>query len=421
MRRVSTVVCKKQVREYMNKSKQKKWIHYRHKVITWVAQQVLRPFCRVRFGVQVEPFREEGNRQYLVLMNHQNPFDQFFVGVAFRQPLYYVATEDIFSLGWISSLLRYLLAPIPIKKQAGDLQAVMTCLRVAKEGGSIAMAPEGNRTYSGRTEYMNPAVVKLAKKLKMPIALFRIEGGYGVQPRWSDVVRRGAMRAYVSRVIEVDEVAAMTDEEFYRSICDGLYMDDHKLAREFRHPKQAEYLERAFYVCPDCGLSTFESHGDIVKCLRCGKTVRHLPHLELEGVDGTFPYRTVGEWYDAQKAFVNALDTGAYREKPMFRDEARVTRVIPYKKKVPFKSWAKLALYGDRITIDEGTAEELVLPFDEVAAAAVLGRNKTNIYHDGQIYQFKGDKRFNALKYVNLYYRHKNIAKGDESETYLGL
>ena len=105
--------------------------------------------------------------------------------------------------------------PIPIKKQSTDLKAVMNCMKVAKEGGTIAMAPEGNRTFSGKTEYMNPAVARLAQKLKLPIAIFRIEGGYGVHPRWADDVRKGKMRAYVSRVIEPEEYKQMSDEELF--------------------------------------------------------------------------------------------------------------------------------------------------------------------------------------------------------------
>ena len=178
--------------------KQKQWTHPRHKVITEIARFLLAPYCRWRYGITVEPFAAQGDRPYLVLYNHQTPFDQFFVGMAFQGPIYYMATEDIFSLGWISSVLKWLVNPIPIRKQTTDIQAVMNCMRIAREGGTIAIAPEGNRTYSGRTEYMNPAIGGLVKKLKLPVALLRIEGGYGVEPRWSSVIRKGKMKAYVS-------------------------------------------------------------------------------------------------------------------------------------------------------------------------------------------------------------------------------
>ena len=270
-----------------NKTKKKKkkkqpWMKKRHAVITAVAKVVARPFIVRKYNVKIEKFKEQGNRQYLILMNHQTAFDQFFVGMAFKGPVYYVASEDLFSKGWVSSLIKFLVEPIPIKKQTTDVRAVMNCIRVAREGGSICIAPEGNRTYSGRTEYMSPAIIPLAKKMGMPILLYRLEGGYGVLPRWGDVVRRGKMRCYVSRVIMPEEYKAMTDEELYEVVKEGLYVNEACVDGEYRHRKTAEYLERLLYVCPHCGLSTFESHGDTVTCTACGRKARYTPTKELE-------------------------------------------------------------------------------------------------------------------------------------------
>ena len=82
---------------------------------------------------------------------------------------------------------------------------------------------------------------------------------------------------------------------------------------------------------------------------------------------------------------------------------------------------AEIRLYGDRVVIDEGTDNAFVLPFEEISAASVLGRNKLNIYHDKHVYQLKGSKRFNALKYVNIYFRYKNMTRGDTDGKFLGL
>ena len=166
----------------MEKKKQKKWIRPRHYAVRRFLAWPFWIYTRLVYKMHVEPFRQQEKRPYLILLNNQTHFDQFFAGLAFKGPVYYRATEDIFSLGWISSVIRWLVAPIPIKKQTTDVNAVMTCIRVAREGGTICIAPEGNRTYSGRTEYMNPAIAALAKKLRVPIALFRIEGGYGAEP-----------------------------------------------------------------------------------------------------------------------------------------------------------------------------------------------------------------------------------------------
>ncbi len=398
--------------------KKEKWMKYRHRVVRNIAFFLLYPYCRLVYGLRADRFKEQGDRAYLILMNHQTPFDQFFVGISFKRPVYYLATEDLFSNGWISSLIRWLIAPIPIKKQTTDVSAVMKCIRVAREGGTIAICPEGNRTYSGKTEYMNPAIAGMAKKLKLPIALYRIEGGYGVQPRWSDKVRKGKIRCYVSRVIQPEEYATMTNEELFAAIEEGLAVNEAVSDGIYKSNHRAEYLERAIYVCPDCGLSEFESNGNFVECKKCHKKVEYGADKRLTGVGFDFPFAYVSDWYDYQKEFVCSLDVTQYVTEPLYRDAAGIHQVIVNKRKICLCKNAQLELYGDRVVIGGG---EWVMPFDQVSAMSVLGRNKLNIYYDDKVYQVKGGKRFNALKYVNLYFRYKNIIKGDIDGKFLGL
>lgn len=402
------------------RTKKKPWIRFRHRVTTEVLRVFLTPYVKLKYRIKIDRFAEQEKRPYLVLLNHQTPFDQFFVGMAFRRQIYYLATEDIFSNGWVSSLIRYLVAPIPIQKQTMDVKAVMTCLRVAREGGTIAIAPEGNRTYSGRTEYMSPAIASLARKMKLPIVLFRIEGGYGAEPRWSDVVRKGTMRGYVARVISPEEYASMTDDELFEIIREGLYVDEAVADRAFYHKRSAEYLERLVYVCPYCGLSEFESRGDLVTCKKCNRQIRYLPTKEFEGVGFDFPYRFVADWYDAQKDYVNALDVTEFEEQSISCDAVCLSEVIPYQNKKIISEHTKLTLFGNRIELawEESCR---VFDFSELSAVTVLGRNKLNLYFDNQIYQIKGSKHFNALKYVHIYHRHKNIVKGEVNANFLGL
>ena len=397
----------------------KTWCKRRHVHLRKLLYPLVWLYTHGKYPVKIEKIRRR--EQALILYNHQTALDQFFVGLAFPDPVYYVASEDLFSTGFLAKIMQYLVAPIPIKKQTTDIRAVKTCLRVAREGGSIAIAPEGNRTYSGRSCYINPAIASLAKKLGLPILLFRIEGGYGVHPRWSDKVRRGSMRAYVSQRIDPEELRQMSSEELYRRIREGLWVDEARVDGHYTGSHLAEYLERVFYVCPNCGLSSFESHRDVVRCLRCGCQVRYLPTRELEGVEKPFPYRFPADWYAAQEEFVRGLDPSAYTEKPLFRDTARLFRVIPYSRKETLRKQAEVALYGDRIVLDEGKENELSLPFSELSVVTVLGKNKLNLYHGETLYQLKGGRRFNALKYVQIYTHSKNISRGDTDAKFLGL
>ena len=400
----------------MKKQKKKNWTLPRHKVITALLRYPLSLYCRLVYGLRIPRKNERIRQQSLILLNHQTPFDQFFVGMYCAKPVYYMATEDIFSNGWVSKLIKWLVAPIPIKKQTTDIKAVMNCIKVAREGGNICIAPEGNRTYSGKTEYMNPAIAPMAKKLGLPIVLFRIEGGYGKEPRWSDVVRRGKLEVTISRVISPEEAKAMTNDELTKAIEEGLYVNEACVDREFHHRNLAQYLERAIYVCPECGLSSFESHGDLLACKKCGRQTRYLPTKELQGVGFDSPFRFVNDWYEYQKDFVNAFDPTVFTDKPIYEDRAKVSEVIVYKCKEVLMEDAAVRLFGDRIELGD-----TVLPFEEISTVAVLGKNKLNIYHTDKLYQLKSNKRFNALKYVNLFYRSKNIMRGEPDGKFLGL
>jgi len=104
----------------------------------------------------------------------------------------------------------------------------------------------------------------------------------------------------------------------------------------------------------------------------------------------------------------------------LYHDEASISEVIPSSNKQLIAENAKIILYGDRIQITTDNPP-LLFDFDSTSSVAVLGRNKLNIYYGNKIYQLKGGKRFNALKYVHIYHRYTNITKGAENEQFLGL
>ena len=398
----------------MKDTKKQPWLQRRHRVVRTLLYPIIGPLARLRYGVKID--RCADSRQCLILLNHTTAWDQFFVDLSFRRPIYYMATEDIFSMGWISKVIRWLVAPIPIRKQTTDVQAVMTCLRVAKEGGTLCIAPEGNRTYSGETCYMNPAIAALVKKLGLPIAIYRIEGGYGVQPRWTDVLRRGRMQAGVSRIIEPEEYAEKTPAELASLIERELHLNEAETGGLFFHKRAAEYLERMLYLCPVCGFSTFHSHDDRVRCTRCGLEAQYLPDKTFLGIGSTLPFRTALDWYRWQEDFVNWYNPLSATDKPLYVETARLSEVIVFERKNLLKKSAVVRLFGDRVELDG-----VSYPFSELGAITVLGRNKCNIYTREHLFQLKGDRRFNALKYVQLYHRYKNLTAGDGNGKFLGL
>ena len=393
----------------------KKWTTPRHQVVRHVLYPLIVFLVWFLYGLKVTKFKEEKDRQYLILSNHQTGFDQFYPSAAFRRPIYYVASEDIFSMGFLSKVIIWLQNPIPIKKQVTDIKAVMNCMRVAKEGGNIGIFPEGNRTFSGETGYINPAIGGLAKKLGLPIAFFKIEGGYGVQPRWSDVRRKGKMRAYVASVLEPEEYKSWSNDQLYQYICKQLYQNEANAGDRYQHKNAAEYIERVLYVCPHCGITHFESHGDTLECMKCHRKAKYLPTKEISG-DFQFPFML--DWYNYQQNYINNLNPLELTEEPLTEDRCSLFLVALYSRKQCLAENVELALYGDRIEMTGGFHQ--TFRFDEISTITILGKNKLDVYFGDNVYQIQGDKRFNALKYLNLFHRYKNLASGTD-ETFLGL
>lgn len=402
--------------------KRKKYVKFRHKVVSFILKPFIRIYCYLKYGYTYKKCEQINKRPCLILYNHQTGFDQFFIAIAFKKTPYFVATEDIASLGAISRILKYLVSPISFKKSTQDMRAVKECLWYAREKASIAISPEGNRTYSGKTECMKPSIAKLAKALKYPVVIFKLDGGYGVQPRWSNKVRKGKMTGHVETIIEPSEVEEMTSDELFNLIQEKLFVNESHSLNEYKSKHLAEYLERVLYVCPHCGLTKFHSSGNLVKCLSCEETYEYNSHLEFVSKKGEVPFKDVNEWYEYQKGYLCDLDLNRFSNEVIFMDEVCFSEVIVYCKKNILLEKATIKLYKNRFVINSDDIE-FVFKFEEIQATSVLGKNKMNIYQDDKIYQIKGDVHYNALKYVNFYYYYTNNLKGEnhDHQQFLGL
>lgn len=395
-----------------------KWIKPRHKVIRKLIYPLLGLYVKAKTKIKIEKYREKDKGPFLILYNHQTGFDQFIVANSFAQPIYQVASDDIFSMGILSKIINYASRPIPIKKNVSDISAVKTCIKVAKEGGTIAIAPEGNRTYSGQTCSFNPAIVGLIKMLKIPVLIYKIEGGYNVLPRWADKSRKGKSRAYVSKKISVEEIEKLSKEDLLSLISKELYHNDYDMIENYKGKNRAEYLERIAYVCPKCGLSEFESKGNKIQCKKCSISTEYLQDKSLK-TSKDFSFKTYLEWYKYQENFVNGLDLIANKDILFYQEKVKIFKVIPRKRKFLLDKSSSIKMFGNRYLLYINNQEKETL-FDDLIAVSVLGRNKLNIYHKDEIYQIKGDKRFNAVKYLNFYHRYINQIKQSDSK-FLGL
>ena len=384
--------------EKTTKNKQSVWVKKRHARVFAFLRFAMAGYVRLKFHYRAEK-APIASGPCIILHNHQATMDPFFISKAFRFPVYFVATDDLFNLK-VSPLIRYLAAPIPKSKGTTDLATVKNILRVLKEGGAVGIAPEGNRTFSGwQWETVPFSITKLVKKSNVPLVLFTLCGGYGTDPRWGHSVRKGTK--YVGRVRRIlypEEYKEMSLEELYEIIRRELNVVDADSGERYKSKYRAEYIERALYRCPVCGrVGTIVSKGVRFTCTGCGTGAEYTEQLTFDPPVAGFT--KVYEWYDWERTHIAPylLEGGTFSDRGItFRESVKCKR--------------KVFLDGNALSMDKnelvitGEKERHVFPLAEIDGMAAVMKRKFNFHYHGKIYQVKGPERFSALKYVHAFY-----------------
>lgn len=388
-----------------------KHVKRRHSVFFALARALVAPFLARRYGYKKTVYPSSKHKQYLILSNHQTLLDPALLAMNFKSAVYFIASDTLWNGSFVSRLLMYCFAPIKKRKAMADVSCIRTCLRVAKEGGTIAVFPEGNRSWTDTPLYIDPAICQLVRVLKLPLLLHRFEGGYGVDPRWSGSLRRGAFRGYVARELSIEEIAALSDEALYKIICDTLGVVDAESGSSYASPRRAEYAERLLFVCPRChALSTMHSKGNLISCNKCNLTVYYREDTRLSSPDKDFSFKTLEEWAAFQRETVKSY--ADKKESVSLSDDG----VLLYDKtSEKRKELAKGNLSLSSSALSLGS---LVIPVQDIVSATVVGGKQLVVNTKERSYSFIGDDRFNAIKYVLFFHVLDTSMKEDK---YYGL
>lgn len=98
----------------------------------------------LRYGFRYKMAKLDKKQAYFVMANHQSLLDPALLCMSFRRPLYIVANDSLFNDSLGSRALQHCFAPIEKRKAVADVSCIRTCARVAREGGSVAIFPEGS-------------------------------------------------------------------------------------------------------------------------------------------------------------------------------------------------------------------------------------------------------------------------------------
>ena len=341
-----------------------------------------------------------GDENYLVMANHLTEVDMFMLMAAFPKQMYFVAGEHLLRSKY-GKLMQWLQDPIFEPKGASSLGAVREIIRRTGAGQSVALFPEGSRSFSGETLPLPDSVAKIAKRCGCGLVTYHIEGGYFVAPRWAYTFRVGPMRGKIVRVRSAEEVAATPVGELAEAINRELYENAYETQRKnrFRYygERLAEGLENYLVKCPCCGgFDTLTSSGNSFRCTECGLAGTYTEEGFLEG-DG-LPFDSVCDWGQWAEAETDAYIRSAGDEEVCFRDEDVVLSRIN-------ADHGKQQICSDEITgfKDRFVVGEKVFQFSGITAISMLYYGKSLLFTCNGVYYEITGSRFHAIKYYKLF------------------
>jgi len=377
------------------------WYKKRHQVVLKILGPIFSLYYRIFFGCKIkkEKLPDTGA---VIISNHVTTLDPVLVAIQFDKLAYFMTSKHVFQNRWIGKLLKFLVNPIPKEKiNKSDIAAIKSCMQIARENGSICIFPEGNRTFSGKLSYVDPAIVKLIKRLGKPLIVCNIVGGYGADPRWSNANRRGKMQVFVKKTYSVEQMAQMDNDALYDAIIADMTVDEFAGKERYRNSRRAECLESVAFICPICGAKhTIYTKKHKVYCSSCGMELTYNEDQALSCENGDFPFQYVHQWYDYQLKVLQ--ETDYTDDEKIYEDKIAVYRPELGKKKKLLGSGV-MQLYGSSfcLALDSG---EICLPVEEIDGITLIGNRIMDVYSGEKTFRIRVEHKTNLLKYLHTFY-----------------
>lgn len=372
----------------------------RHQIFYNCVLPFVHVFNKWKFNYKFDSLKEiEG--PYLILANHNLELDPLLIGDAIGKHAYFVASEHLLRKGFVSKLLMYFLKPIIHMKGRQGAKTVKQMLRTLQEGHRVCIFPEGNRSFNGVTMEMQASIAKVAKKAKVKLITYRVEGGYFTQPRWSTNLRKGKIQGRLIHVYEPEQLAQMSDDQISEAIITDLHEDAYETQKrepiQFRGDNLAFGLESTIFTCPKCGeMGKLHSEKDHFYC-DCGFEATYDVYGYLTDKEGK--QYTVTELDRLQREALKQKTINWEADRPLFEDQVTIYRIGANHELIGTEVGSFKA-YLDRL---ECGGESL--DYAGMDGMAIYSRNAMIIHHpsvEGHL-EVKSNMAFNALKYLYLY------------------
>ena len=329
---------------------------------------------------------------YLVVGNHVNFWDPFFIGIFLYHDIQFIASDNIFRTKLFHFLMK-LFGTIPTSKFISDTKTIAQIIRVLKNGGVIGVFPEGNSTWDGRSLRHISTVSRLVHKLKLPVVGIINKGGFLSKPRWARKLRKGKVQLEYKIIFSPEELKQIDADTCKHLMEERIEHKEEEWNKQagipFTGTHKAEYIERTLFVCPQCkSLASFYSQNDTAECRKCGYTFRIDNFGLLQAENSPLAYTSISEWNDWQiQYFAEYLIANKNSDTPLFEEGPAILlkgyRANPLKK----VNTGKAYFYPSGIEFRTTVGNTQFFPIYTIFGENVQNKEKLEFYYDETLFR----------------------------------
>ncbi len=152
-------------------------------------------------------------KPYLIVFNHINMLDHFFMYYALKRKVRGVEREDHFN--WpVYGLMARKVGLVPIAPRGNTASAIRSLARLKEyfeQGVSVVVVPEGTRSYDGKLQPFKKGAFHLAVQTEATIVPMVFVGAYEIMRKHDWVMYPGPLKIYLEDPIPVSSDMNVTE------------------------------------------------------------------------------------------------------------------------------------------------------------------------------------------------------------------
>lgn len=169
------------------------------------AKRWIAPLIRVYHRIEViHTERIPADPGYVLVANHQNYMDPFYIGAILPHQPFFMAKQEAFDHWFMGPILRALEA-FPVKRAKNDVKAIKFGLKVLQENKVLGIFPEGGRRQENHFGDLKLGAAFFAQKTGKPIVPMYISGSERAVPKKASIPRPVKIKIYVGRPIYAEQ------------------------------------------------------------------------------------------------------------------------------------------------------------------------------------------------------------------------